>query len=277
MTGRLTVCATPIGNLGDAPPRLREVLQSADVVLAEDTRRARILLDSLGAGAELESYFVGNEAAKGAEIHERLSRGEHIALLTDAGTPAISDPGLSAVRVAREAGAEISVVPGPSAATAALSVSGFPAERFVFEGFLPRRGHERAARLADIGRETRTVVLFAAPSRLTRDLTDLIECCGSDRPIVVARELTKLHEEIWAGSLGDALAEWTARQPKGEYTLVLGGAAEQAISLTDAVGEVRSRVAAGESLSRAVREVAEVTGTRRRELYEAALRSSNEQ
>lgn len=275
MPGRLTVCATPIGNLADAPPRLREVLASADLVMAEDTRRARTLLRSLGVDAPLESYFTGNEAARAGELADRLDRGEHVALLTDAGTPVVSDPGLRAVQTARRHGATISVVPGPSAVTAALSVSGFSGDRFVFEGFLPRRGEERSRRLAEIARESRPIVLFSAPTRLVNDLRDLAEAAGPDRPVVVARELTKLYEEIWDGTLREAVAAWSERNPKGEFTLVLGGAEAPAIGLDDALADVEARIAGGESLSVAVREVAEVTGVRRRDLYAAALERSS--
>ncbi|MDH3498544.1 MAG: 16S rRNA (cytidine(1402)-2'-O)-methyltransferase [Acidimicrobiia bacterium] len=276
MSGRLTVCASPIGNLGDAPPRLAEVLAAADLVLAEDTRRSKVLLDVLGVSTRLESYFIGNEEAKSHELGERLRRGEHVALLTDAGTPAVSDPGLTAVLVAQEVGAIVSVVPGPSAATAALSISGLPSERFVFEGFLPRRGQDRVARLTEVGRETRTVVLFSAPARLVVDLDDLAGACGRDRRVVVTRELTKVHEEVWRGTLGQALDAWSERRPRGEFTLVIAGATAERVSVDDAMSEVRRRIAAGDSLSAAVREVADVTGVRRRDLYQAALSEATE-
>jgi 16S rRNA (cytidine1402-2'-O)-methyltransferase len=272
----LAVCATPIGNLGDAPPRLADILDGADVVMAEDTRRAKVLLDALGVGTPVLSYFVGNEAERAEEVARRLSAGETVALLTDAGTPAISDPGLSAVRAARGVGARVTVVPGPSAVTAILSVSGLPSERFVFEGFLPRKGAERRGRLELLAREERTTVFFSAPSRLVDDLSDLTDALGGGRPLVVGRELTKLHEEIWFGTLDGALAEWGERRPRGEFTLVLGGAAPVEISLADAIAEVRRRVDGGEPLSAVVRDVAQVTGLRRRVLYEASLRNPDD-
>jgi 16S rRNA (cytidine1402-2'-O)-methyltransferase len=269
--GQLVICASPIGNLGDAPPRLGQALAGADLILAEDTRRARMLMDHLGVSVQVVSYFVGNEADRADEVRRRLAAGERLALLTDAGTPAVSDPGLSAVRIAQDVGATVTVVPGPSAATAALSVSGLPSDRFVFEGFLPRRGQDRVARLQSVARDDRTTVLFSAPSRLLSDLEDLAEACGADRTVVIGRELTKLHEEVWRGTLAGAATEWAERTPRGEFTLVLAGAQEAPASVDEAVAEVAARMKRGEAMSAAVKAVAEVTGVRRRRLYEAAL------
>ncbi len=183
MPGTLILCASPIGNLADAPPRLAEALTSADLVYAEDTRRARILLGHLGVSRPVRSYFVGNEAERAAELAGRLADGETVALLTDAGVPTISDPGLSAVRAALEAGAVVTGVPGPSAVTMAVAVSGFPADRFAFEGFLPRRGERRAERLAALAGEPRTLVLFCSPGRLAADLADLAAALGAGPPL----------------------------------------------------------------------------------------------
>ncbi|MDX1690295.1 MAG: 16S rRNA (cytidine(1402)-2'-O)-methyltransferase [Acidimicrobiia bacterium] len=268
--GTLVLCGGPIGNLGDAAPRLAEALAGADVVYAEDTRRARTLFDRLGVTTPLRSYFVGNEDRRAEEIGRRLSGGETVAVLTDAGMPAIADPGLSAVRAAVKAEATVTVVPGPSAVTAALAVAGMPADRFVFEGFLPRTGSDRSARLAAIGAETRTVVLFCAPKRLVGDLEDLTRACG-DRDVVVCRELTKRFEETWRGRLVTASQAWAERDVRGEVTVVLAGGAEPEPSLDAALAEVRTRVAGGEPLSAAVRAVAEASGVRRNALYEAAL------
>ena len=270
-SGTLILCSGPIGNLGDAPPRLAEALASASVVFAEDTRRARTLLEHLGVDRPLRSYFVGNEHERSEELRERFAAGETVALLTDAGTPSIADPGLTAVRVAEAAGATVTAVPGPSAVTMALTVSGFGGDRFVFEGFLPRSGAERRDRITAIGRETRTTVLFCSPRRLGADLTELADACG-DRDVVVCRELTKFHEEIWRGSLCDAAVHWSASPVKGEVTVVVGGGAEAVVSLDDALDLVRSEVASGSSVSSAVRSVAEGTGVRRKALYERALR-----
>jgi 16S rRNA (cytidine1402-2'-O)-methyltransferase len=272
VAGTLIICATPIGNLDDASPRLREALASAAVVYAEDTRRSKTLLDALGVDRPLRSYFVGNEDARAHELGERLAAGEVVALVSDAGMPGVADPGLSAVRAALRAGATVTVVPGPSAVTAALAVSGLPSDRFVFEGFLARRGKDRAAALERIAAEERTVVLFAAKRRVADDLADLAGACGPDRPVAVVRELTKLHEEVWRGDLRAAVAHWTDVEQLGEFTLVVGGGVAAQPDLGRALDEVFARIEAGTSLTSAVREVATATGTPRRRLYEAAIR-----
>ena len=271
MPGTLILCATPIGNLGDASPRLAETLAASDVIYAEDTRRSRVLLANLNVDRPLRSFFTGNEAARSQELRDRLERGDTVALITDAGMPGISDPGYSAVRAAEQAGAEVSVIPGPSAVTAALAVSGLPADRFVFEGFLPRKAEARAARIAELAEEERTVILFAATGRVADDLADLADGLGAERPASVVRELTKAHEEVWRGTLAEAAAEWRERAPRGEFTLVVAGAERQE-DLTQALAMVEERVASGAPMAEAVREVAAETGTRRRRLYEAALR-----
>jgi len=269
--GTLILCASPIGNLADAPPRLAEALASADLVYAEDTRRARILLGHLGVSRRVRSYFVGNEAERSAELAGRLAGGETVVLLTDAGVPTISDPGLSAVRAAVEAGAVVTGVPGPSAVTMAVAVSGFPADRFAFEGFLPRRGERRAERLATLAGEPRTVVLFCSPGRLGADLADLAAALGADRPCVVCREMTKLHEEIWRGTLAEAGRHWGESPARGEVTLVVEGAPETKADLAAALAQVEELVAGGSALSTACRVVAGERGIRRRALYEAAM------
>ena len=272
MAGRLILCAGPIGNLGDAAPRLGAALGEATLVYAEDTRRARILLDHLGVATPVRSYFVGNEAERAAELERRLSAGEVVALLTDAGTPGIADPGLTAVRAAIAAGAVVTGIPGPSAVTMALAVSGESADRFVFEGFLPRKGRERAARIAVIATETRTTVFFAAPDRLAADLADLAAAHDGPRRCVVARELTKIHEEVWRGSLVEAAAEWGGRdRVRGEVTVVLGARAAAAPDLEAAVAGARGLVATGVSPSEAVRRTAAATGVSRRSLYERVV------
>lgn len=270
MPGTLILCAGPIGNLADAPQRLAQALASADIVYAEDTRRARTLLEHLGVKVPTRSYFVGNEAERAGEIAERLSRGETVALLTDAGTPGIADPGLSAVRAAVGVGAVVTGIPGPSAVTLALALSGLPAERFVFEGFLPRRGRERTERLGQLAKEERTVVLFAAPGRLAGDLNDLASVVG-DRECAVCREMTKIHEEVWRGTLAAAAAHWAERDVKGEVTVVLGPAPAPPPDIAGAVSAAEALVADGLSPSRAVRRVAEEHGVSRRELYERII------
>ena len=272
MTGSLIICATPIGNLEDASPRLQHTLAAADVVFAEDTRRTGKLLERLGVTAQLRSFFLGNEGERTVEIRARLERGETIALVSDAGMPAVSDPGVAAVRAARSVGATISVVPGPSAVTSAIAVAGLGGDRFVFEGFLPRSGEERRRRIENVVQDERPVVLFSAPSRVTKDLADLATAAGDDRTIVIARELTKMHEEIWAGTLAEAIDHWTSDvEPRGEFTLVVEPRPEAPPDLPAALDEVVERMSGGERLSNAVRDVSEETGVSRRVLYESAL------
>ncbi|MEA2025012.1 MAG: 16S rRNA (cytidine(1402)-2'-O)-methyltransferase [Actinomycetota bacterium] len=272
MTGSLIICATPIGNLEDASPRLQQTLAAVDVVFAEDTRRTGKLLARLGVRAQLRSFFLGNEGERTVEIRSRLERGETIALVSDAGMPAVSDPGVAAVRAARSVGAMVSVVPGPSAVTSAIAVAGLGGDRFVFEGFLPRSGEERGRRIQSVTQDERPVVLFSAPSRVAKDLVDLEAAAGSDRMIVVAREITKLHEEIWTGTLEEAVHRWTTEvEPRGEFTLVVEPRPEAPPDLPAALDAVLERMGSGERLSNAVRDVAEETGVSRRGLYEAAL------
>lgn len=268
--GRLIVCATPIGNLGDISERLRNALASADIVFAEDTRRTAKLLSHLVIGVGLISLFSGNEQSRIQQVIEAVRSGKTVVLVSDAGMPTISDPGAAVIRAVRESGHGVIVVPGPSAVTTALALSGFGGDRFVFEGFLPRGGRERAERLEAIAREPRVVVLFASPNRLPRDLADLTAVCGADREVAVARELTKLHEESWVGSLGAAVERW--RDPvKGEVTLVLGPGEGETPSLDDAIEEARSLVGQGASVSDAAREVSGGRGVSRRAVYEALL------
>ncbi len=271
MAGRLIICATPIGNLGDATPRLREALESVDIIFAEDTRRTRKLLRHFGIEKPMRSYFAGNEEQRAPELADRLEAGEAVALTTDAGTPAVSDPGVSAVRVARSVQAAIEVVAGPSAVTTALAVSGFSADRFVFEGFLPRRQAARRARIAELAAECRTTVLFVATHRVGEVCEDLATGLGAERAVMIARELTKLHEELWWGTLGEAAARWTSEEARGEYTFVIAGAEPRAPDMERALADVVTACGGGESLSEAVRRVAAAHGVRRRDLYERAL------
>ena len=269
--GALVLVATPIGNLGDLAPRAVEALKSADVIAAEDTRRTRALLSHAGipGGHRLVAVHEHNERTRAAELVERIRSGERVAFVTDAGMPGISDPGERLVRVCAEAGMKVEVVPGPSAALAALVVSGLPTSRFVMEGFLPRQGRERGERLAEVAREPRTVVLYEAPHRLHRTLTDLAEACGAERVVVIARELTKLHEELWRGNLGDAATRAGQADPIGEHVLVLAGATAAAPATDD---DLRAALAAaradGRSGRDAVAEVAAAFGVPRRHVYD---------
>lgn len=268
MAGRLVVCATPIGNLGDISERLAQTLRTADVVYVEDTRRTGLLLSHIGASPEVRSFFVGNEGVRSGEIEDRIRLGETVALVTDAGTPAVADPGVLAVRAARRAGGIVSVVPGPSAVTSALAVSGFGGDRFAFEGFLPRKSGERVRSLASMARENRPVVWFSSPRRVLVDLEDLLGHAGEEREVCVARELTKHFEEIWWGSLRQAIVKWTAREPRGEFTLVLAPGAEETVTLERAVEMAREITKQGASRSEAARTVARDTGLARRSIYD---------
>jgi 16S rRNA (cytidine1402-2'-O)-methyltransferase len=269
VSGHLVLCATPIGNLGDVPPRLVDTLAGADVILAEDTRRTRALLNAIGVDRPLVSFFAGNERQRQADVRQRLGRGERIALVTDAGTPAVSDPGSAAVEAARQAGATVSIVPGPSAVTGAVAVSGFGADRFVFEGFLPRKGRERRSRLAGLATEQRTSVLFLSPHRILEDLDALADVAGPGREVCIVRELTKLHEEVAWFTLAGAIEEWEDREPIGEYTLVIRGAAPPVPDLDEAVSRARELMAAGEPRSASAKQAAAETGVNRRDVYDA--------
>lgn len=271
MNGRLVICATPIGNLSDVSTRLREALTEADVVYAEDTRRASKLLSAIQAGTPTRSYFEGNEAKRAAEIRELLRNGKTVALISDAGMPAVSDPGRRAVEAAREVRASVTVIPGPSAVTATLAVSGFDADRFVFEGFLPRRGADRRVVLDGLADESRTAVIMASPKRLVADLTDLAEAMSEDRQICVARELTKLHEEVWWGTLREAVEHWSERDVRGEVTLAVEGAAPQKPDIESALPAVEELVASGTPVSEAVKTIAAQRGVSKNALYRAVL------
>jgi 16S rRNA (cytidine1402-2'-O)-methyltransferase len=269
-TGRLVICATPIGNLGDISERLRNTLASADVIYAEDTRRTATLLGHLVISAPLVSLFTGNEMTRTKQLVDSVRSGKTVVLVSDAGMPTVSDPGAAAIRAVREAGHPVSVVPGPSAVTTALALSGFGGDRFVFEGFLPRKGRERAERLDSLATEARSVVIFASPIRLAADLSDLRLACGGERPIAVTRELTKLHEEVWVGSLDEAVERF-GQGARGEVTLVLGPTTIAPPSLNEAVDAARGLVAGGVSVREAARTVAARTGVSRRDVYEALL------
>ncbi len=269
--GTLVVCGTPIGNLGDVSDRLRETLRSADVVFAEDTRRTATLLRHVGATPRVRSLFVGNEATRSDELLSLLDEGLTVALVSDAGMPGVSDPGSDAVRMARAGGHLVTVVPGPSAVTAAVAAAGFGADRFVFEGFLPRKGKERHQRLEMVAADVRPVVLFVSPHRLQSDLADIAERTGPDRMLFIGRELTKLHEETWAGSIGDAIAGWSDREAKGEFTLVIAPGAPIEPSLEEAIVTARRLVSEGSSASDAARAAARDTGVSRRPIYESLV------
>ncbi|MCU1352202.1 MAG: hypothetical protein JWM05_1411 [Acidimicrobiales bacterium] len=267
--GALVLVGTPIGNLGDLSPRAVEALASADLVCCEDTRRTGRLLQHAGVrAAALLTVNDHTEVAAIGEVLRRLALGERVVVVSDAGMPGISDPGERLVRAALAADHVVEVVPGPSAAISALVASGLPAGRFAFEGFLPRKGSGRTERLAAVAGERRTVVLYEAPHRLARTLADLAEACGGDRRVVVARELTKLHEETWRGTLAEAAARTTEVAPRGEYVLVLDAAAAPEAATDEAVvAALAAARDAGRSTRDAVAEVAASLGVPKRHVY----------
>jgi 16S rRNA (cytidine1402-2'-O)-methyltransferase len=262
----------PLGNTGDASPRLREVLGSADVVAAEDTRRLARLARDLGVtiGGRVVSYFEGNEERRIPDLVDALRAGAVVAVVTDGGMPSVSDPGYRLVHAALDAGFTVTAVPGPSAVTTALAVSGLPSDRFVFEGFLPRSGSARRTRLKELAAESRTLVFFEAPHRIADALADLAVAFGADRAAAVCRELTKTYEEIRRGRLAE-LADWAAeREPRGEITVVVAGAAAVPAERPpddELRAAVARREADGDSRRDAITAVAREYGLRKRDVY----------
>jgi 16S rRNA (cytidine1402-2'-O)-methyltransferase len=272
----LSVVATPIGNLGDLSQRAIEALTGADLVLAEDTRHTGRLLAHLGSTVPQRSLHEHNEQQRITEVLDRLEAGEHLALVSDAGTPTVSDPGFRLLAACAAAGVRIVPIPGPSALLAALVVSGLPTDRVAFDGFLPRRASTRHARLTELAGEVRTIVLYLSPHRAADDLRDLAEALGVDRPAALCRELTKLHEEVRRGTLGE-LAASTADGVRGEVTLVVAGADRapggvgSTLDLEAQVAEVEALLASGQRTKGAVATVAARTGSSKRALYQAVL------
>lgn len=266
----IILAATPIGNLGDASRRLIEALGNAEVIASEDTRVTIHLMRALGIEnrPRLIALHEHNEVAKAAEIVE-LARESDVLVLTDAGMPAISDPGFSLVSAAALAGVTVTALPGPSAVITALAVSGLPTDRFTFEGFLPRKG--RLAHLKTLASEPRTMVFFESPNRLADALRDIATAMGDDRRVAVCRELTKLYEEVRRGTAGE-LAVWAADGVRGEICIVVEGGAAVELSLETGVAQVLALVASGTRLKEASAEVADASGLSRRELYEGALK-----
>ena len=267
--GALVLVGTPIGNLGDLSPRAVEALEAADLVCCEDTRRTGRLLEHAGvSGARLRRVDEHTETGAIGDVCELLAAGETVAVVTDAGMPAVTDPGGRLVAACAAAGHTVTVVPGPSAGVAALAVSGLPSGRFCFEGFLPRKGKARAERLEQIARERRTTVVYESPHRLRSCLEDLAGACGPSRTGVVARELTKLHEEVVRGSLAE-LCEWASGPVKGEVVIVVAGAAEDSPAATDAelLAAAQALVSGGMSHRDAAAAAAAAHGASRRRVY----------
>ena len=274
MSGTLYLVATPIGNLGDFSPRAAETLEAVDFIAAEDTRVSVKLLNHFNIKKPLVSYHEHNHVTAGQAILQRLLAGESCALVTDAGTPAISDPGEDLVRLCAENNVEVLSIPGCCAAVNALAVSGLPTGRFTFEGFLTVNKKSRRERLDSLKNEERTMIFHEAPHKLRTTLEDLCAAFGPERRISLCRELTKLHEETIRTTLGEAVVYYTQNTPKGEFVLVVAGAEPvqaAAVTLEDAVAQVLALKEQGVRLKDAAREVAEHTGLSKNELYAAAL------
>ena len=268
--GRLVLVATPIGNLADLPPRAIEAMSTAALVCCEDTRRTGRLLQH--AGVRAQRLAVANDHTELARINDVLdvlAAGGDVAVVTDAGTPGVSDPGERLVRAALDAGFDVTAVPGPAAAVMAVTISGLPTSRFVFEGFLPRSGRERAERVAEIAAEPRTSVLYEAPHRIQRTLADLRAACGDDRQVAVCRELTKLYEEVVRGTLGEV----TVDAPRGEYVVVLAGRPAESVVIDDDTirSALRAQITAGSTKKDAVSTVSKQLGAPRKTVYALAV------
>jgi 16S rRNA (cytidine1402-2'-O)-methyltransferase len=274
VSGRLVLGGAPLGQPGDVGPRLRRALAEADVLAVEDTRRLARLAADLGVAVtgRVVTFHESVERARLPGLLAALTEGQTVLLLTDAGMPSVSDPGYSLVRAAIEAGVDVTSVPGPSAVTTALAVSGLPVDRFCFEGFLPRRAGERRSRLAGLADERRTMVFFESPHRLADALLDAAAAFGPARPAAVCRELTKTHEEIRRGPLAE-LAQWAADGVRGEITLVVGGALDEPADLSpdELAAAVAAEEAAGASRKDAIRAVVVRTGLPRRTVYDAVV------
>ena len=275
MAGTLYLVATPIGNLGDFSPRAVETLQQADFIAAEDTRVSVKLLNHFDIKKPLVSYHEHNRAAAGEAIVQRLLSGEVCALVTDAGTPAISDPGEDLVRLCAENDITVQSIPGCCACITALAVSGLPTGRFTFEGFLSANRKERREQLSELLGEVRTMVFHEAPHKLRPTLSDMLEILG-DRPIALCRELTKLHEETMRTTLQAAVDYYRDNEPRGEYVLVVGGAPRHegpAMTMDEGVARVLALREGGMRMKDAVRQVSADTGLNKNELYDAALKT----
>ena len=275
MAGILYLVPTPIGNLGDLSERIIETLREADFIAAEDTRVSLKILNHLGIKKPMVSYYRHNTESSGPQILSRILAGENCALVTDAGTPAISDPGEELVAQCAEAGVQVCGIPGPCALVTALAVSGLPTGRFTFEGFLAMNKKNRAAHLKSLAGERRTMIFYEAPHKLRATLDDLLAAFGAERRISLCRELTKLHEEVLRTTLGEAVEHYALTPPKGEFVLVVEGAPEEEpeeISLEEGARRVLELREQGISMKNAARQVASETGLGKNELYAAATK-----
>ena len=274
MAGMLYLVPTPIGNLGDISTRCRETLENADFIAAEDTRVSLKLLNHLGIKKSLVSYYEHNKAFKGDKIVERILSGETCALVSDAGSPAISDPGEDLVKQCAAAGITVCAIPGPCAAITALSISGQATGRFCFEGFLSTSKKSRREHLDSLKKEQRTMIFYEAPHKLVTTLEDMAEVFGADRPISLCRELTKLHEEVVRTTLGEAVVKYTENSPKGEFVLIVAGAepeVEEVPSEEDAAGYLKRLIDSGLSRKDAIKQTAKDLGLPKNVVYDLAL------
>ena len=275
MPGTLTLVGTPIGNLGDFSPRARRALEEADFIAAEDTRVTLRLLNYFGIKKPLVSYFEHNKYQSGDKILQRILAGENCALVTDAGMPAVSDPGEELVALCAREGVAVTAVPGPSAVVTAVALSALPAGRFTFEGFLSTSGRSRAEHLEELKGERRTMVFYEAPHKIAKTLADLAAALGAGREVSLCRELTKMHEEVIRTTLGEAAERYAAEPPRGEFVLVVAGAPEPAWPQMDeqaALELVRRYRAEGLSLKDAAKKAAAESGFKRNDLYSRALK-----
>ncbi|MEH2349433.1 MAG: 16S rRNA (cytidine(1402)-2'-O)-methyltransferase [Nostoc sp.] len=271
--GTLYVVGTPIGNLEDITFRAVRILQTVDIIAAEDTRHTGKLLQHFQVKTPQVSYHEHNRTSRIPELLEHLINNKAIALVSDAGMPGISDPGYELVKACIEAGISVVPIPGASAAITALSAAGLPTNRFVFEGFLPAKTQQRQEHLESLQTESRTLIFYESPHRLRDTLQDLAEVWGSDRQIVLGRELTKLYEEFWRGTIAEAIAHYSQREPQGEYTLVVAGIPANQPQLTEEElkAELKELISQGISRSQASRQLAKFTSLPRRQLYQLAL------
>ena len=272
MAGKLYVLGTPIGNLEDFSPRAQRILGEVDFIAAEDTRVTVKLLNHFGISKPMVAYFEHNKKERGETVIERLLGGESCALVTDAGMPAISDPGEDLVREAREKGINVESVPGPTAFATALAISGMPSGRFCFEGFLSVNKQSRIKHLEEVKSEHRTMIFYEAPHKLVRTLDDMYQVFGQ-RNIAIARELTKIHETVMRTTLGEAIEYYKIQEPRGEYILIIEGAKEetQVYTLDDAVRLAKQLISEGQSTSFAAKEAAKITGIKKSDIYKQLL------
>ena len=280
MSAMLYLVPTPIGNLGDISQRCREILEAADFIAAEDTRVTLKLLNHLGIKKSLVSYYEHNKAAQGSRIVERILGGETCALVSDAGSPAISDPGEDLVKQCAGAGIPVCAIPGPCAAITALSISGQATGRFCFEGFLSTAKKSRREHLESLKSEQRTMIFYEAPHKLLTTLADMAEVFGGERPLSLCRELTKLHEEVVRTTLSEALERYTENPPKGELVLIVAGAKpeeKEIPSETDAAARLAELIAQGLSRKDAVKQTAKELGLSKNAVYEIALKDSEKE